>query len=285
MRVGIVGTALVGALALGGAAVAVAAGPGPNGAGEEVVAAGRPVPPVPALRTAPPRDEPRPAGTSWSGRSPADVLRLISGYRSPVSGLSTYDDLTDLLPNARIKRPSGTATPACDLVVHGRIVAIEPDRGYVNNDNFGAADAPADKPELFEVPFDDPSVQFRTVRLTVEVLDRLGPGPTPETIEVGLSNNGHLPLETLREALATADSFVFFLNSDSAMFAGTGLYAVQGNLRETLTVVRAGGGLYLPGEEDQEQWLRGAKTLAELTVAADGPDRTISPAHRTVGRK
>lgn len=179
-----------------------------------------------------------------------------------------YDDITDLLPNVEYTSSKGQR-PIADAVVVGKIVDVQPGVGFDQ-------DELADESRIVQTKFEDPLADYVTAHLVVDVFDRLGPGKSvSDRITVGLAMNSAADLERIRPDLLSMQSSVFFLVSNSPVFAyDPSLFAIVQD-GEMLTEVKDGQ-LSIPAKkavnpEDEKKLLSKAPRLDDLKAAGKRP--------------
>jgi hypothetical protein len=183
--------------------------------------------------------------------------------------VSIYNDLSDLLPNARYKYTDGSVRPIVDRVINGNVTAVEPGFGFVD---FGK------KKKDNPLSFDDSSATWKTVHLTVDVVDQIGSSADEaSTVRVGIAVNPNVDVGKLREGFLGASSYLLFLYKGSPVFGyDKDIYGMQRD-GALLTEVLADGRLDMvayDGEEEHE-FLGGLLTLEDVQAAAARPDRAV----------
>jgi hypothetical protein len=196
--------------------------------------------------------------------------------------IGDYSDITALLPNVIYKR-DGQAKTAADRVLNGKVVAVEPGRAFDDFDEGPGAEQTKDTPRHQELDFDDPAADWRTVHLTVDVLEQIGhSSDTSETVRVGLAVGGS-NIARLRKELTGARSYVFFLQRNSAVFAYDRTIYATARDGTLLTEVHDDCTLSLPrldgNDAEEARWLSRARTLGQLKAAAEEPEsvREVRP--------
>lgn len=214
----------------------------------------------------------RSEATSSPARSPQPQDRealqaLEHALQARVGALSygpaLYDDITDLLPNVRYKLPDGERA-LTDAFAFGKIVAVQPGAGFhVVNEDTG---------EALPVDFSDPRARWKTIHLTVQVLEEIGPGePLGKEITVGLAVNGSAELATFRDGFLAMGRAIFPLITSPVFAYDESLHAIarDGGLLMTVN----DGTLALPflTNDEERPLLSKANTLDELRRAAEQP--------------
>lgn len=102
----------------------------------------------------------------------------LTARAGSTSRITFYESVNELLPSVSFRVDSQPPKPLVAAVVVGKVIAVEPGRGFVV-DGVDGIDGRA-------VDFSDPKALWRTVHLTIAVQERLGQDERRETVKVGL---------------------------------------------------------------------------------------------------
>lgn len=166
------------------------------------------------------------------------------------------------------KQNVGTVRPLTEAVVLGRVVAVEPGRGFWISGE--------DAPDGIETTFQDPRALWRTVHVHVDVQSVLSGSVPGDRIVVGFAFGPQTPLSRVRDGFEAFGDVLFFLNRSPVFAYDTSLYGVVQD-GAVVGVVDGDGRIQLPAMEDDEaaQLLRGSSTVDQLRSAVRGPERVV----------
>lgn len=208
------------------------------------------------------------AETSATAFTDAIRARSETGNR-----MSSPDSLKELLPNAQYRSPvaNGGLFTISDAVIVGHVTRVSPGHAH-----YWPPDA-EDRPPI-ELAYDDPQAMSRTVHAEVTVTEVIAGQAATDTIVVGFAFGAQMPFEVSAEGLPAMGEVVFFLESDSTVYAHDS--AVQYSVVEDgamLAKVESGGRLTLPAVERgrSEQMVSQTATLQSLRAAAKQPTREV----------
>ena len=203
-------------------------------------------------------------GDSSSGsRELAGTLEHLQA-RDAASRHVFYRSIDELLPNVRFLLPSGEKTEVVTAVVVGTVTKVHEGRAY---DEEG---------RQREVEFNDPSADWRTMHMDVDIEESLGQ-PVGDQITVGIAVGGAADPSMIRDGLGSLGRVLLFMQRDSAVFAyDPNLYSIleDGSLLATVDdsdIIR----LPVKGSEETKAFLGGIQSLRDLRTAATGPQRDI----------
>ncbi len=211
------------------------------------------------------------AAVTWVTSPARDADYLSDHMRERLSlgaGVRAHKNVLDLLPNVTVQSERG-ARPAAAAVVVGRVVEVEKGAAFKAQGEDSAGGT--------KIDFDDPSAQWKTVHLRLQVEDDFGRGKWEgQVLPVGLALGRDVGFSSARSALMSFPRVVLFLNTGSAVFDyDPNLYAIVQS-GATFTTVDDDGTLRAPFAEFEGQMLGGARTLDDLRRASAGPDRVIN---------
>lgn len=204
-----------------------------------------------------------PTGTMSRG----DVIAAISTRQEGGGGIRPFNSLTGLLENTEYKVGDASPRPLTEAVIVGRVVDVEPGRGFrVDGD---------DAPDGIETDFDDPDALWRTVHASVRVESVIS-GAADQLILVGFAFDPRLPLDDIKKQMIGFGRVLMFLNKSPVFDYDPDVYAtvLDGAL---LGLIDHEGHIALPALEETEEadLLRAASTIDELRAAAEEAPRMI----------
>ena len=200
--------------------------------------------------------------TSCSPGGPASDVRAELEQRQDGGGGGApppFDSLDDLLANTLYERPGERPRPLTEAVVVGRVVRVEPGRGFTVEGD--------DAERGTETDFSDASARWRTVHAVVEVESVLSGDGSLDTVVVGLVMDD---LELAQEGLPALGRVVLFLDRSPVVDYDPALYGVAHDGR-LIGEVDEEGQLSFPAlsPEEEDELLSGAGTVEQLREAAN----------------
>lgn len=172
--------------------------------------------------------------------------------------------LSDTLPNVTISWDGEPGGRIFEATVEGRVRDVRP--GSSHRDSVGDDDTM----QREDLAFDDPAASWRTVVLTVEVLNDFDHrAEVPSEIDVALWLEGTTDPEVVREGFQ--GQRIFAVLDEPGRLEPPSAYPVARN-GALIGVVLEDGSFSLPGlEEKEEAYLDGLTTIAAVEAAAEKP--------------
>lgn len=207
-----------------------------------------------------------PAACARSGPGCDTVIDGMRALNSRADKIRYHESLVELLPNTKFQVGRGSPTALAESVVVGRLVSVQRGRAFFTPGN--------EEPRSAEDEFDDRQVQWRTVHAELEVEQSVA-GTKVDRPTVGFAFLAAPNFRIIERCLARLGRVLLFLRTSGAFdYAPTVFGTVDdGSL---IGLVDDEGGITLPVADDPEgRLLNGASTLAELTDAAERPERVI----------
>ena len=206
------------------------------------------------------------AGCSLGG--PASAVRAELEQRQDGGGGGApppFDSLDDLLENTLYARPGEEPRPLTEAVVVGRVVRVEPGRGFRAEGD--------DAERGTETDFSDPRAQWRTVHAVVEVESVVSGNVSRDTVVVGLVMGD---LEPAQEGLPALGRVVLFLNRQPVFDYDASVYGIAHDGRLIGEMGEDGQlGFAALSPEEEDELLSGPRTVEQLRDAADRPERVV----------
>ncbi len=172
--------------------------------------------------------------------------------------------LSETLPNFMISWDGDPAVRIFGATVEGRVHEVRP--GSSHRDSVGDDDAI----QREDLEFDDKAANWRTVLLTVEVLNDFDPkAEMPSEIEVALWLDGTTDPEVILRGFQ--GQRIFAVLEEPGRLEPSTAYPVARN-GALIGVVSESGSLSLPGlEEYEDAYLKGLTTISAIEAAAKAP--------------
>lgn len=194
----------------------------------------------------------------------------LANHSESFTSQQNYDTADDLLLNVNAYSDhSGSRRAYSDSVVVGKVIAVGPGSGFIVPEGDKGVDQAID--------YDDPSADWRTVHLTVEVSEALGQATGTDSVSVGMVASPSTSTEGVAEAMV-GRTFVFFLLEESPLFSYDAEVMEIVSGARTLIEVSDSGELTAPillegegGVSDETAFLGGLRTLSDLRAAASRP--------------
>lgn len=188
--------------------------------------------------------------------------------------------LEEMLPNVAFQPPGRVAVQPVRQAVVGDVVDVEPGRAFRNQ-----ARGTTDRPTTLD-DFDDPTADWRTLHLEVEVVESLGDEVGRRTLRVGLPVSGYDDPRILIEGAKALGRVVLLLDD-----AAGDLYAYDRSVvgmvlgGQYLATVADDGALAFPVLEasEAEAFQGELRTLDDLRRAAAEPTTVIPLAETAPG--
>lgn len=196
--------------------------------------------------------------------SQGEALRRVSPALNFHCGPNPFT-LRERLPNITYVPSSGPEFSFSDVVVRGDVTAVEKGAGFYT--------PPHDAPSDTRTDFDDRRSTWKTVHLTVRVVEVLA-GEAPAEISVGFKIEPDTSVEEAR-ALVAVDDAVFLLSRDHVFFDyDPGLL---GSNPDTIVTVAPDGHLAIPALDgtDEQRTLGDTPDVPSLAAAAAQPARRV----------
>lgn len=178
-----------------------------------------------------------------------------------------YKTLDEVVPTVEYVYPDGSRRPGADLVVVGRIVAVEKGIGF----RVPGEDHPSGVP----TDFDDERSKWRTIHATVAVEHGIG-RQAPDRLRIALPLYDLDKFDHMAAGLPALGRVVLFLDEGSPLASYDRSLYIVGNQHSLVATVAPDGTLALPLllPEQAAPLLAPVRTLAELEAKAKAP-RTI----------
>lgn len=210
--------------------------------------------------------------------SAEDVERLNDALaRQSGAGDAEWFDRTleEALPNFKISLDGDPGVRMFDATVEGRVLDVRP--GTSHRDSVSGDDTIVRE----SLEFDDTNATWRTVILTVEVLNDFDPKTELSSkIEVALWLDGTTNPEVVRKGFQ--GQRIFAVLDEPGRFEPATAYPVARN-GALIGVVKGDGSLSLPGlGEEERAYLDGVTTIAAVKEATSGPT-VVLPVSTTEG--
>lgn len=172
--------------------------------------------------------------------------------------------LSERLPNTTVVS-YGQEFSASDVAIRGDVVRVEAGSGF--------RPPPADSPADERTDFDDKRSTWKTIHLTVRVIETLA-GDAPDEVRVGFTIEPGTSLDEAQQLLAVDDA-VFLLGRDHPFYDYD--RSLLGSNPDVIATVAADGHLSLPvlDDADEQRLLAGTPDVAALTEAARRPQQRL----------
>jgi hypothetical protein len=194
------------------------------------------------------------------------AIQHLRARSEGASRVRWFDTLADLLPNVTWRADAPALAPQVEAVVVGRIEQTTYGRAFTSGE-----------PQSVEVAWDDAAADWRTLHLRVRVEEAIGSEPDVGTaVDVGLAIGTQDP-DAVLHALEQLGRVLLPLMGPGAVFDydhDRFSIAMDGEL---LGTVSDSGAISLPvlDPEEERRFLAGTPTVAQLQLAAAGPEREI----------
>lgn len=204
-----------------------------------------------------------PAVSNVDSREFQVAMGMMAIRSGGVSYLRPYESLEELTPSVTFELPgSGTHHPV-DAVVLGEVDSYEEGPWFSNSSDGGSG----------QVALGSEEANWKTVHLDVLVLDDIGGTGVGKRVTVGVAFSIEEDMETFAKGLVAAGPLVYFLTSESPVFAyDSRLFGIveDGGM---IAAITPSGSLSLPGADPvaAEELRPETSTLDSLRAAAKVP--------------